>query len=83
MATDPVSETLIFDDGFEMPINLLGPSNKVEAYDENEDEWIFNYNFKVKQIFEHADGKYSQVFGNVVFIDCNYVYVTLIKSIKT
>ena len=47
------------------------------------DSWIFEYNFQVKQIFEKSDGKYSEVFGNVAFIDCNYVFITLIASIKS
>ena len=76
VATDPVSESLIFDDGLILPISLL------KQEEENDDEWIFHYDFQVKQIFEESDGKYSTVFGNAVFIDCNYVYVTLIKSIK-
>ena len=74
VASDPISGSLIFDDGIVLPVDLLDPLTD----ETNSDTWNFNYKFEVKQIFEKSDGKYSQVFGNVVFIDCNYVYITLI-----
>ena len=39
VATDPVSESLIFDDGLILPISLL------KQADGNDEEWIFHYDF--------------------------------------
>ena len=33
-------------------------------------------------IFDKADGKYNSVFGNVAFIDCNYVFSTFLESTR-
>ena len=79
VVTDPENERLIFDDGFVLPFKELGPPKNAQTNDE--DEFIFNYEFVVKEIFEEADAKYSTVFGNVAFVDCNYIFNTLIESI--
>lgn len=34
-------------------------------------------------VFDKASGKYSSVFGNVAFIDCNFVFSTFIESIRS
>ena len=80
VAIDPVSETLIFDDGLLLPLRLLSQSKDGNDID---DEWRFEYVFDVKSIFDTADGKYNSVFGNVAFIDCNYVFSTFIESTRS
>ena len=32
----------------------------------------YNFTYKLKDTYDDADGKFSEVFGNVVIIDCNY-----------
>jgi len=49
-------QALIFEDGISVPFaQLFGDTDSTE----NADERVFNYDFRVKQIFEAADGKYS------------------------
>ena len=71
---------MIFDDGFVLPLSDL---SGIKNADDSEFDWIFHYNFSVKDIFEKSLGKYSSVFGNVAFIDCGYVYQTLVNSIAS
>ena len=33
----------------------------------------FNMTYKVKGTYEESGGKFSEVYGNVVLIDCDYV----------
>ena len=32
----------------------------------------YNMTYTIKDTYEDADGKFSTIFGDVVFVDCNY-----------
>ena len=80
---DPHSRSLVFDDGFILPMAMLGIHPDNADPDVPDKEFIFNFLYEIKQIFDEPHAKYGAVFGNVAFIDCSYVFNTVLNSIET
>ena len=41
----------------------------------------WNITYKIKGTYEDADGKFSEAYGNVVLVDCNYVLNQIIDNL--
>ena len=61
---------LIMFNGTGFPFELLGIGEG--------SGWDLTY--KIKGTYEEADGKFSEVYGNVVLIDCHYLLNTIIDE---
>lgn len=83
MIVDHSNNALIFDDGLIVPFSelFLGEEND-DSSPNYEQNYTFTYDFIVKNAFPDSLGKYSQLFGNVAFIDCHYVFTTFIDSVS-
>lgn len=52
----------------------LGLGREHEAANDPDTGFIFNFENKVSNIYEAANGKYGSEWGDAVFIDCNFVF---------
>ena len=50
----------------------------------NADDTTYNFNYAltVRDIYDEANGKYGSEWGNAAFIDCNFVYNSVISFMK-
>ena len=79
MVVDFDSQALVFDNGVIVPFSeLFGKDD--EANDGKVKK--FHFDFNIKQVYADALGKYSQIYGNVAFIDCSYIFPTFLKEIN-
>ena len=60
------AKALVFDTGISISLAALGLG--VEPTE------ILSLEFEIVDVFDDPSGKYNQVFGNTVFVDCAYIF---------
>lgn len=60
----------------------LGLEKEHQALSSPIPSFIFNFENKVANIYEEANGKYGSEWGDAAFIDCHFIFEQTIQSIK-
>ena len=73
----------MFEDGLVVPLTELFGLQNDNGLDQYASQKVqnFTFDFVLKQVFEDALGKYSQIFGNVAFVDCHYMLSIFLDSV--
>ena len=60
-----------------IPFEYFGLNSKADAAN-----YTFNFFFEVSDIYDEANGKYGAEWGHVSFVDCNFVFESVLESMK-
>ena len=47
------------------------------------EEYKFSFKFEITNVFPASQGKYPQLYGNVAFIDCHFVFDEFITDVQS